>query len=140
MEYILGIRFKPCSDGTSEYCLHRKVHKTCEKAVNVCHAPIINNPLCLCKSSNECPGYFNIIRYKDDIYILYQCNKCKYLVKNYKDMIKKIFLPLESKYLYFDKDLEILCNKILPKNDVDDDFKSTVKFFAHAFKLIETGV
>jgi len=137
-DYILGIEFSKCDKDTERLCLYKKQYGNCKNGIKQCHYPLLVNPLCTCKSKDKCYHKYSIVNYEDKTYILYFCKGCNYLVNDVESAIEKIIKPMKSSKIYFGKDLEKLCKKILKKSDkkVKSDIELTIEFLENAFSSL----
>jgi len=137
---ILAIRFNGCSEEQSKFCLRKRSHNSCKEALVNCHFPMVENPLCLCKTFNECPRYYDIAEYDGKVYIIYHCENCPKFIGNLKDAIKTILEPKNDKNLYFGKDLDKLLKEIEYKVKTNIDVDTLAKYLERALKSVVTGV
>ena len=112
-KYILGIQVSKCDKETERLCLFKRQYKECSKAIARCPYPLMVNPLCTCDNYNECGDKYHIVNKDDKSYILYYCQGCRYLIKDFDGAIEKIVKPLHSDKIWYGKDLDKLCKKIL---------------------------
>ncbi len=140
--YTLGIEFSKCDKDTERLCLYKRQFNKCESAIRRCHYPLLINPLCTCDCIEQCQHKFDIINHKEKIYILYWCGKCKFAISDIKESIEKILKPLNSDKIYYGKDLDKLCNKIIKKDDKKDksDIELTVEFFEKTIKSMNRRI
>ena len=135
---ILAIEFEECSKIHQEFCLYNKKYKGCKDAILKCHYPITRNPLCLSKSFDECPKFYDIVDYKGRKFIVYRCNKCDNFIGNIEDAIRTILEPKEDKKIYYGKDLDKLLKSMKYKIKPLTDVELLIEFFDKIFKVTNT--
>ena len=135
-EYCLGIEFHKCDKYKSGMCLRYLKYGDCKSALNKCFYPLSVNPLCNCKSLDQCNRSFTVITHNKRTYILYYCSSiCKFYMKAEDEVIEKILKQIDSEYIYFGKALDKLVKKIVKKSDVRaDETTRIVQLFEKAFK------
>ncbi len=132
-DYILALEVTECEDG--EFCLHKIAYKNqCNSTLDKCSYPIKNNPLCFCKSINECQGRYIIHTKGDKTYILYNCQlSCPHFFKS-KEEANKILKLINSPYLYYGKSLKTLIDKLDLKEKKDNDLDALIDYFSSIFE------
>lgn len=137
--YKLAIEFKKCDEEIKKYCITRLSNRSkCVDLLNNCIYPMVANPLCTCKDKKKCHGSYHIRKYKDKVYIFYKCNSCPYMVRDIDEAIKTILEPLDSKYIYWGKDLDKLVSKVIgnKKEKKDETYDDIVEYLTCIIKSV----
>jgi hypothetical protein len=134
--YLFALEMTECEPDIKKYCIYQLSNPKCDVNVNNCSYPSKMNPLCFCKNPSNCPRFYSIVAKDGKTYIFYKCLSCQNLMKHEAKDLTKILDIIHSKYIFYNKDLESLMEKLNVSPETDD-LEEIITFFEDIFKVVE---